>query len=140
VRLWEPIKVASDSSTEISFIKNKYADPQQSIGGFRRPFVGVPNAEVPAGDTATQYFWAQRVGYCPVFIQGTPTSGTSVVVSRNEPGRLTGVKEFIEVEETLGGMGGRSWHGLDPTPVVGQMVTDAIDGEIQIVDLQNPLF
>jgi hypothetical protein len=62
------------------------------------------------------------------------------MVSRNEPGRLSGVKESIEVEETLGLTGGRSLHELDPTPAVGQMVTDAIDGEVQVVDLQNPLF
>ena len=138
--LWDPFVIASDADTEVTFLKNKYADPQRSIGGFRRPFVGVPNVEVPAGDSTPQYFWAQRVGYCPVFIQGTPSRGTSVMVSRNEPGRLSGVKEYIEVEQALGGTGGRTWHDLDPTPVVGQMVTDAIDGEVQVVDLQNSLF
>lgn len=137
--LWDPFVIASDADTEVTFLKNKYADVQRSVGGLRRPFVGVPNVEVPAGDTDTQYFWAQRVGYCPVFVSGTPTAGTSVMVSSNMPGRLASVRESIEVEESLDG-GGRSYFGLDATPVVGQMVTDAIDGEVQVVDLQNSLF
>lgn len=139
VVLCEPIKVASDSSTEVTLIQNKYADPQQSNAFGGDPFIGVPNVEIPAGDTTTQYFWAQRLGYCPVFVDGTPPRGTSVMISGETGGRLAAVKDIIEVFESLDG-GGRSVHALDQTPVVGQMATDAIDGEIQIVDLQNSLF
>ena len=134
--LWDPFVIASDADTEVTFLKNKYADVQRSIAGLRRPFVGIPNVEVPAGDSTPQYFWAQRVGYCPAFVKGTPVSGTSVIVASDEPGRLASVKDAVEVWETIEG-GGRSIHPLDLTPVVGQMVTDAIDGEVQVVDLQN---
>jgi hypothetical protein len=138
VELYEPIAIASDASTEISLLQNKYANVQRSRGAMRDPFVGVPNIEVPIGSTTTQYFWAQRVGLCPVFVKGTPGRGDSVVVARNEPGRLAAAKSEIAVIERGGT--GRSTHDLDPTPVVGQMATDAIDGEIQVVDLQNPVF
>ncbi len=139
VTLWEPIVVASDSGTEVSFVKNKYADPQRTSGGMRRPFIGVPLVDVPAGDSTTQYFWAQRLGYCPVFVAGTPKRGTPVVVSPDRQGRLASAVDAIEVWDKQGD-GGRSVQPLDQTPVVGQMVSDAIDGEVQIVDLQNSLF
>ena len=139
VVLYDPIVSASGASTEVSLIKNKYADPQRTSGGMRRPFVGVPHVEVPAGNATTQYFWAQRMGYCPVFIEGTPKRGTPVVVSGRLQGRLAAAVDAIETWDKQGD-GGRSVYPLDQTPVVGQMVSDAIDGEVQIVDLQNSLF
>jgi hypothetical protein len=138
VTLWNPIEVASDASTEVSLIKNKYADPQKTAGGMRRPFIGVPQAEVPAGNSSTQYFWAQRLGYCPVFVEGTPERGTPVTVSSRRQGRLAAAVDEIEVYDK-GGDGGLSLIPLSQTPVVGQMASDAIDGEVQIVDLQNSL-
>ena len=138
VHLRDAIVVASDADTEVSFIANKYVNPQRGLSVKRNPFVGVPNVTVPAGDTEAQYFWAQRNGYCPAFVTGTPTKGTSVVVSNRDPGRLGAVRSAIEVIESTGG-GGRTVHELDDTPVVGQMVTDAITREVQIVDLQNSL-
>jgi len=132
----DAVEIASDADTEVSLLLNKYAQVQRSKSHERLPFVGVPNIAVPAGDSTTQYFWAQRSGYCPAFVTGSPKRGTSVVVSNRRPGRFQSVKDSIEVDESISG-GGRSFHSLDPTPVVGQMVTDAIDEEVQIVDLQN---
>ena len=139
VILEDPIVIASDANTEVTFLQSKYADPQQSNAFGGDSFVGVPNVMVPAGDSTAQYFWAQRVGYCPVFVEGTPRRGISVMVSGDTDGRLAAVRREIAVSESKTG-GGRTVHPLDQTPVVGQMVTDAIDGETQIVDLQNPLF
>lgn len=137
--LYDPIQVASDADTQATLIYNKYANPEQSKALQGGPFIGVPLVTVPAGDTTTQYFWAQRVGYCPVFVEGTPKRGTSVKVSDTTAGRLKAVRDSIEVVESHTG-GARSVHALDTTPAVGQMVTDAIDGEVQVVDLQMPLF
>ena len=134
----EPITIASDASTEITLIQNKYANVQRSFGYVRTPFVGVPNVAVPVGSTTPQYFWAQRIGLCPAFVKGSPKRGDSVIVARNERGRLAASVNQVDVIER--GEAGRGVVELDPTPVVGQMATDAIDGEIQIVDLQNPLF
>ncbi len=136
--LKEPIVVASDANTEISLIANKYANPQRAISLLRNQFVGVPNVAVPAGDSTAQYFWVQRNGLCAVFGLGTPARGTSVVVSNREPGRLGAVKDTIEVLDTAAGTG-RSVHQLDQTPVIGQMVSDGINNEVQMIDLQNPL-
>jgi hypothetical protein len=138
IELYEPVAIPSDASTEITLIQNKYAGVQRSIGYAPNPFVGIPNVEVPIGSTMTQYFWAQRVGLCAAFVKGSPRRGASVIVARDERGRLAASVNQIEVRER--GEAGRSVHQLDPTPVVGQMATDAIDGEIQIVDLQNPIF
>ncbi len=133
--LKEAIVVASDADTQVSFVKNKYANPRQSRTGLRDPFVGVPNVTVPDGSTTPQFFWAQRNGYCPAFVMGTPPRGASVVLSTRRYGRFAGAVEVIEVTET----GGRTVHELDHTPVVGQMVTAGINNEVQVVDLQNPM-
>ena len=139
ISLRDGVVVASDADTEVSLIANKYVNPQRSTSVGRCQFVGVPNVTVPAGDTTTQYFWAQRTGYCPVFIIGTPTKGMSVMVSNREPGRLGSVLEEIRVNDSTTG-GGSEVFELDRTPVIGQMVSDAINNEVQIVDLQNPIF
>lgn len=134
ITLRDPIIVASDANTEVTLIRNKYANVQKARGGLRDPFVGIPNVAVPAGDTNTQYFWAQRTGLCPAFVKGTPRRGTSVIVSKDTPGSLAEATRKIDTSSN------KSVYELDSTPVVGQMATDAIDGEIQIVDLQNPIF
>jgi hypothetical protein len=138
IQLYEPIAIASDANTEITLIQNKYANVQRSIGYTLNPFVGVPNVEVPVGSTNAQYFWAQRVGLCPAFVKGTPRRGDSVMVAQDEPGRLSAVIRQVEVPENDGTSKTLIPFGF--TPIVGQMATDAIDGEIQIVDLQNPIF
>ncbi len=135
----DPIRVASDADTQVSLVRNKFADPQQSNSLGNDAFVGVPNVAVPAGDSTAQYFWAQRNGYCPVFVEGTPKRGVSVIISEETNGRVASVRQEIEVTESKSG-GARSLHKLDISPVVGVMVTDAIDGEIQLVDLQNPIY
>ena len=134
-----PIVVAGDANTEVTLLSSKFANPKQAKGLGQDPFVGVPNVTVPDGSSTTQYFWAQRVGYCPTFVTGTPKRGNALIVAERTDGRLASVREFLEVDDSQAG-GGRTVHELDQTQIVGHMVTDAIDGEIQIVDLQNPLF
>jgi hypothetical protein len=136
--LEEPIKVAGDANTEVTVIQSKFANPVQSDGIGLEPFVGIPNVTVPAGNTTTQYFWAQRVGYCGAFVEGSPKRGASVVVARRTRGRLAAARDVVEVDHAT--EGGRTVHELDRTGIIGSMVTDAIDGEIQIVDLQNTMF
>ena len=138
VFLKSQVEVASDASTQVSLLKNKYADVQQSNKFGRASFVGVSNVAVPAGNSTTQYFWAQRNGYCPVFIEGAIMRGVSVRVSDTTDGRLESVTQDAEVIESIGG---RARHVIpfDLENIVGVMVTDAVDGEVQIVDLQNPL-
>jgi hypothetical protein len=138
VKLRDAIVVASDADTEVSLIKNKYVDPQQSNSFGDNSFVGVPNVTVPDGSTDTQYFWAQRSGYCAVFVKGEAKKGTEVIVSAETDGRLEAVAVDVEVQESLSG-GAKHVVPFDTTQVVGIMVTDAIDGEIQIVDLQNTI-
>ena len=150
VVLYDPIVVASDADTQVTLIAHKYANPQKSETMGANSFVGVPNVTVGDGSTTTQFFWAQRNGLCPTFIDGTPKSGISVMVSEQVDGRLASVTRELRVEQSPTGAttekgsgytgGGSTFHRLDETPVVGQMATDAIDGEVQIVDLQNPLF
>jgi len=138
VVLRDGVAVASDSSTEVSFIANKYVNPQQSKSTLRTSFVGVPNVTVPAGNTTTQYFWAQRNGYCPTFVEGTPERGAGVRVSDRLYGRLAAAKTEIAVAGATVA-GGRTVHAIGQSPFVGYMVSDAIDGEVQVVDLQNSL-
>ncbi len=138
VALKDPIAVASDVDTEVTLIQNKYINPQQSNRFGENSFVGVPNVAVPVGSTTTQHFWAQRTGFCPVFVNGEAKKGTAVIVSKDEDGRLQGMTLDQDVTESLGG-GAKHVVDFDTTQIVGVMVTDAIDGEVQIVDLQNTL-
>jgi hypothetical protein len=138
VKLRESVVVASDADTQVTLLQNKYVDPQQSNSFGANSFIGVPNVAVPAGDTTKQFFWAQRVGYCSTFIEGTPRKGTDVIVSKDVDGRLTSVTECVNVQESLSG-GANHVVPFDTTQVVGVMVTDAKDGEVQVVDLQNSI-
>jgi hypothetical protein len=135
VDLRDAVVVASDAGTEVTLIKNKYVDPQQSNKLGACSFIGVPNVTVPSGSTTKQFFWAQRSGYCSVFVKGTAKKGTEVIVSKNADGRLEAVTADVEVYDD----GGKSVVPFDTTQVVGIMVTDAIDGQVQIVDLQNTI-
>ncbi len=137
--LRDAIQVASDADTEVSLVENKYVNPKQSHSFGRAAFVGVPGVAVPAGDTTKQYFWAQRNGYCPVFVEGAPRIGESVAVSGDTDGRLAPLAKDAEVVESKTG-GAKHVVTFNTAPVVGVMVTDAIDGEVQVVDLQNPIF
>jgi hypothetical protein len=134
VVLDDVIAVASDADTQVSFLKNKFADPMQSRTMQGDPFVGVPLVTVPDGSTTTQYFWAQRVGFCPVFCVGAPIRGTSMVISTTDLGRLQGTVAVHDVQ-ALGVM-----HALDTNPSVGVMATNAINDEVQVVDLRNSMF
>jgi hypothetical protein len=137
--LRDPIAVASDVNTEVSLIQNKYVDPVRAGGTFRdNSFIGVPNVAVPAGDSTAQYFWVQRTGYCPVFVEGIALKGTAVKVSTATAGRLRALAADAEVERAAEA-GGMTVVPFETTQVVGVMVTDAIDGEVQIVDLQNTI-
>ncbi len=138
VRLKTPIVVASDADTQVTLIQNKYVNPQQSNAFGDNSFVGVPNVTVPDGSSNTQYFWAQRTGYCPSFVEGAPQKGTQIIISKDTDGRLASVTLDVEVEESLSG-GAMTVVPFDTTQVVGVMATKAIDGEVQIVDLQNSL-
>jgi hypothetical protein len=139
IYLEEPIVSVSDASTQVSLIRNKFVDPQQSNSFGHTSFIGVPHIEVPAGNSTTQYFWVQRNGYCPVFVEGTPRRGTKVLISRATDGRLASITEDVEIVESTSG-GAKHIVTFDTTQIVGVMVTDAKDGEVQIVDLQNPIF
>jgi hypothetical protein len=142
--LRDPIAVASDANTQVTLIQNKYVDPIQSYA-FASPsvlegnaFIGVPNVAVPAGDSTAQYFWVQRTGYCPAFVRGTARKGTAVKMATDTPGRLEALTADVEVAESLSG-GSVTVIPFETTQVVGVMATDAIDGEVQIVDLQNTI-
>ncbi len=145
--LRDPIVVASDADTQVTLVQNKYVNPVRSEisgGGFGArtlgSFIGVPNVLVPAGDSNTQYFWAQRNGYCPAFVTGTSARrGVSVVISATEPGRFGSVA--IDQEGTSGrpGDASRTVVKFNSVGVVGAMVTNSISGEVQLVDLQNSL-
>lgn len=138
--LRDPIVVASDADTQVTLIKNKCVDPIRSHSEpGDNSFIGVPNVTVPAGDSTTQYFWAQRIGYCPVYVEGTARKGTAVKVSDSEFGRLKALTADVEVNESRSG-GSMTVVPFDTTQIVGVMATDAIDGEVQIVDLQNAIF
>jgi hypothetical protein len=138
IRLRDAVVVASDADTEVTLLQNKYADPQKSSTFKGNSFVGVPIVDVPAGDTAKQYFWVQRNGYCPAFVKGEACRGTSMILSSETEGRLEAMRLDFEVVETLSG-GGMTVVPFDTTQIIGQMVTDAIDGEVQIVDLQSSM-
>jgi hypothetical protein len=139
ITLYDFIKVASDANTQVSLVQNKFAGVRKSTVYPKNAFVGIPNVAVPAGDSTTQYFWAQRNGYCPAFIEDAPARGTAVCVSIKNAARLRSVVEDVELVESTSG-GARHVIPLDKELSVGVMVTDAIDGEVQIVDLQNPIF
>lgn len=139
VFLREDVKVAGDADTEVSFIENKYANPRQSQFFQSGTFVGVPNVTVPDGSSTTQYFWAQRNGYCPAFVKGTPKAGEAVVLSSETDGRFAPLDKDAELIESMTG-GARHVITFNTATVLGVMVTDAIDGEIQLIDLQNPLY
>jgi len=140
--LRDAVVVASDAGTQVTLLQNKYVDPIQSYSFAAHSvlegnaFVGVPNVDVPAGDSTAQYFWAQRAGYCPVFVSGAARKGTAVKMSVDVSGRLEALTADVEVAESLSG-GSVTVVPFETTQVVGVMVTDAIDGEVQIVDLQN---
>jgi hypothetical protein len=138
VKLRESVVVASDAATQVTLLQNKYVDPQQSNSFGANSFVGVPNVAVPAGNTTKQFFWAQRVGYCSAFVSGAAKKGAKVIISKDSDGMLAAVTLCVEVEESKSG-GGMSVVPFDTTQVVGVMLTDAIDGEVQVVDLQNSI-
>ncbi len=141
--LRDAVVVASDANTQATLLQNKYIDPvtSNSTGVSRvgdSSFVGVPNVAVPAGNSVAQYFWVQRTGYCPVFVEGVARKGTALKTSDSVDGRLKALTADFEVVESLDG-GAMTVVPFETTQVVGVMVTDAIDGEVQIVDLQNTI-
>ena len=139
ITLRDAVVVASDAGTQVTLLQNKYVNPvksDSSVGD--SSFIGVPNVTVPDGSSDTQYFWVQRVGYCPVFVEGVARKGTAVKTSNTTDGRLKALTEDVEVNESLSG-GGMTVVPFETTQIVGVMATDAIDGEVQIVDLQNTI-
>jgi len=80
VSLYDPIRVATASGSELSMIQNKYRDVivvpigAQPTGAL----VGVPNITVTTGG---YYFWAQTKGYCVMHIEAAITVGIDATIA-----------------------------------------------------------
>lgn len=122
--LYDPIAVASDSSTEVSLLKDTFADIVVSVTDQADIPVGVPQVTVPAGSTDPQYFWVQTWGPAGVFVTGTPAVDTTMMVGTSTAGHL------IALDETEG------TATANVSNQVGEMMTVGINGEVQVVFLR----
>jgi hypothetical protein len=122
--LYDAIRVASDASTEVTFHKNTYTDPVLSAVTDIDTVLGVPNVAVTTGATTAVGFWVQSQGLCPCFVDGTPAVGQEMVRSVSVQGNM-GAQDIVETTATL-----------DVAPVLGNMATVGINGEVQLVNLK----
>ena len=80
VSLYDAIRVATASGSELSMIQSKYKDVFVCAAGAQPTgaIVGVPNITVTTGG---YYFWAQTKGYCAMHIETAITVGIDVTLA-----------------------------------------------------------
>lgn len=91
VFLDEEVKVALTTSSEVSLVKNPWADVVISATDQADLPVGVPNVTV--GDT--EYGWVQTAGVCPTLADEAITAGLAVTIG-------TGVAGAVEAVDAAG--------------------------------------
>lgn len=124
VVLYDPIRVVSDANTEVTFHKNPYRDPVLSAVTDVDTVLGVTNVAVTTGATTRVGFWVQSQGICPAFVDGTPAVGQEMVRSVSVQGNMV-AQDIVETTATL-----------DIAPVLANMATVGINGEVQVVNLK----
>lgn len=124
VVLYDPIRVASDANTEVTFHKNPYRDPVLSATTDVDTVLGVTNVAVTTGATTRVGFWIQSQGITTAFVTGTPAVGTELVRSTSTQGHMI-AQDIVEQTATL-----------DIAPVLATMATVGINGEVQVVNLK----
>lgn len=122
VILYDPIQVASDATTTVTFVKNPFHNPVLSAVTEIDTIIGVPNVAVTTGATNPVGFWVQVAGVCPTFVDGTPAVGSAMVRSTAVQGNLE-VNAAAKIGQNIGTMG-----------------TVGINGQVQIVNLAIPGF
>lgn len=75
--LIDPIKVALDTTTEVSLIRNRFAGIVVSANSVAAQAVGVPNVPI----TAAFYGWVQTGGECSVLSDGIIGKGSGAIIS-----------------------------------------------------------
>jgi hypothetical protein len=75
--LYEPWEATATGTVTGTLQKNLYADLVVHPGNAQLAGtpVGVPVANIAAGDTTPQYFWIQTQGWCAVSCEGSVTAG-----------------------------------------------------------------
>lgn len=118
VRLMDPVKIASDAGTTVSFIYNLYSEPQQANTDQADVVVGVACAGIAAGE----FGWIQTWGVCPVICDEAIAAVGQAIV----PGTSTaGAGEEDDTATTV-----------SQEPIVGYNLTPFVDTEYQLVDLR----
>lgn len=126
VTLYDPIAVALDTNSTVSFILNDYADPQISVTDQLDIPVGVPAVSITAAASATDsttwtYGWMQTWGTCGLLQDETIAALAQVLTVG------TGVAGAAEEDDTA--------TTVSQETVVGINITAAVDTEYSPVFL-----
>lgn len=125
VELFDPVPISSDAGTQVSLLKSPYADfvIAPSSSNLNDVYAGIPQVNVPAGNSTTQYCWLQTYGPAAAWVAGTPAEGQPLMPDTTTNGNL-----LTAVATT----------GATPTiqPIVAtQMGVDGTNNEVQAVFL-----
>ncbi len=115
VELYEPLRVATATTTEFTFIRNRWANVLVMPTTVTGIAAGVPNVVIPA----SYYGWLQTKGYCPMLVDAGDTLVIGAAVGN--PG----------TNGTAGGVG----IPAITTQIWGHCVYIATAGECALIDL-----
>lgn len=130
ITLFDPWNITATGTVTGSLMKNPYRDLVVAPGNSQAATViGVAQVVVPAGNTNTQYFWAQTQGWCPMSAEGSVTVGQPVTVATAATTDVGQVKAVLEA--------GTVPANLDTLPLIGYvLLANGTDEHSAIIDLQ----
>lgn len=126
IRLYDPWTTTATGTVTGSLKKNPFRDLVVFPGNSQaNVLIGVSQVAVPAGNTNTQYFWAQTQGWCPVSAEGSVTIGQAVVPATAATSDAGQVKAAVE-----------TGTAADMVPLVGYvLLPNGADEHCAVIDL-----
>lgn len=128
--LYDAWNITATGTVTGSLMKNPFRDLVVFTGASQAATaIGVAQVLVGAGNTNTQYFWAQTQGWCPLSAEGSITVGAAVVPATATAADVGQVKAAVE--------SGTAATVLDTYPLIGYvLLANGTDEHSVIVDLQ----
>lgn len=127
VELFDGLEEAFTASTQVSLIKDIYADVVIAPSDGADVPAGIAHVDMVDSSSTARYVWLQTYGPCTAWVNGTPAEGTPLVVG-DANGNLT------TADQTATGT-------MNSTVNAGRVVAfqlgiDGTDDEVQVVDLR----
>lgn len=132
IQLYDAWNVTATGTVTGSLFKNPYRDLVTFPGNSQaNVLIGVSNVAIPAGNTTTQYFWAQTQGWCAVSAEGSIAKGDPLVPATAATSDAGQVKSAVDNGTTMGTIA-----LLDTLPLVGYaLVANGTDEHCVLADL-----